>query len=181
MTKRQYHKKCQKLFCKAKRLGVKLEFYPDSFHHKRLDCLWYGGRVAVIVVSPEIEIELCAYGDVIAVLYDENGKEIAYSKDKSNNGAFEDNMRPYLKTDKQLRLALEEKRLVLMNNNWIEYDGYLSNKATGKICFIDLMVYDNLVDDNILLAIKQVLDSLEEIKEQILKEAKEVAQYGVVN
>ena len=43
------------------------------------------------------------------------------------------------------------------------------------------MVYDNLVDDNILLAIKQVLDSLEEIKEQILKEAKEVAQYGVVN
>lgn len=173
MTKRQYHKKCQKLFCKAKRLGVKLEFCPDYFHHKRLNCLWHGGRVAVIVVSTEMEIELCAYGDVIAVLYDENGKEIAYSKDKSNNGAFEDNMKPYLKTDKQLQLALEEKRLILMNNNWIEYDGYLSNSETGKKLFIDLMVYDNLIDDNILLAIKQVLDSLEEIKTQLLEETKE--------
>ena len=77
MTKKQYRKKFQKLFCKAKRIGVKLKFNPDCFHHKRLDCLWYGGRVASIVVSPEMEIELCAYGDVIAVLYDENGKEIA--------------------------------------------------------------------------------------------------------
>ena len=72
-TKKQYRKKCQKLFCKAKRIGVKLKFYPDCFHHKRLDCLWYGGRVASIVVSPEMVIVLCAYGDVIAVLYDENG------------------------------------------------------------------------------------------------------------
>ena len=175
MTKKEYRKKCQKLFCKAKRLGVKLIFDPNAFHHKRLDCVWYGGRVALIIVSTEMEIELCAYGDVIAVLYDENGREIAYSKDKSNNGAFEDNMRPYLKTDKQMRLALEEKRLVLMNNNWIEYDGYLSNRETRKTRSIDLMVYDNLVDDNILLAIKQVLDSLEEIKKQILEETREVA------
>ena len=43
MTKKQYRKKCQKLFCKAKRLGVKLIFNPNAFHHKRLDCLWYGG------------------------------------------------------------------------------------------------------------------------------------------
>ena len=174
MTKKQYRKKVQKLFCKAKRLGVKLKFNPDYFHHKRLNCLWHGGCFALIVVSPELEIELAAYGDVIAVLYDENGKEIAYSKDKSNNGAFEDNMRPYLKTDEQLSLALEEQRLVLINNNWIEYDGHYYDKAKDRNRFIDLMIYDNIVDDNILIAIKQVLDSLEEIKEQIFEEVKEV-------
>lgn len=175
MTKKQYRKKCQKLFCKAKRLGVKLEFHQDYFNHKRLNCLWYGGCFALIVVSPELKIELGAYGDVIAVLYDKKGEEIAYSKDKSNNGAFEDNMRSYLKTDNQLQLAIEEQRLVFINNNWIEYDGYYFDEVKGRMRYIDLMIYDNILDDDILVAIKQVLDSLEEIKEQILTEAKEVA------
>ena len=92
MTKKQYRKKCQKLFCKAKRLGVKLKFHQDWFHHQRLNCLWHGGTVAEIIVSKELSIELNAYGDVRATLYDEHGEELAYSKDKSNTGAFEDNM-----------------------------------------------------------------------------------------
>ena len=175
MTKKQYRKKCQKLFCKAKRLGVKLEFNQDYFHHKQLNCLWNGGTVAYIVVSKELAIELNAYGDVIATLYDENGEELAYSKDKSNAGAFTDNMYPYLRTDKQLRDAIENNRLRLQNNNWIEYDGYVLDKETGKMQFVDLgMIVDNIVDDGILCAIKEVLSSLEEIKMEILDVAKGV-------
>lgn len=169
MTKKQYRKKCQKLFCKAKRLGVKLKFYQDYFHYKRLNCLWHGGTIARIIVSKELEIELNAYGDVRATLYDENGKELAYSKDKSNTGAFTDNMYPYLTTDEQLHETLEKDLLKLDNNNWIEYDGYVLNKESGKMEFVDLgMIVDNIVDDDILCAIKQVLDSLEEVKKEIL-------------
>lgn len=173
MTKKQYRKKCQKLFCKAKRLGVKLKFSPDYFHHQRLNCLWHGGTVAEIIVSKELVIELSAYGDVRATLYDEQGEELAYSKDKSNTGAFTDNMYPYLTTDKQLKEALEKNLLKLDNNNWIEYDGYVLDKKTGKMEFVDLgMIVDNIVDDDILIAINEVLDSLEQVKEEILWVAK---------
>lgn len=174
MTRKQYRKKCQKLFCKAKRLGVKLKFHQNWFHHHRLNCLWHGGTVAEIVVSKELVVELNAYGDVIATLYDANGRELAYSKDKSNGGAFTDNMYPYLTTDVQLRNALETDLLKLSNNNWIEYDGYVLNKETGKMEFVDLgMIVDNIVDDDILCAIKEVLGSLEDIKQEILDVAKE--------
>lgn len=174
MTKKQYRKKCQKLFCKAKRLGVKLKFHQAWFHHQRLNCLWHGGTVAEIIVSKELTIELNAYGDVRATLYDEQGEELAYSKDKSNTGAFEDNMYPYLTTDKQLKEALEKNLLKLDNNNWIEYDGYLLDKKTGKMEFVDLgMIVDNIVDDDILIAINEVLDSLEQVKEEILWVARE--------
>ena len=174
MTKKQYRKKCQKLFCKAKRLGVKLIFHQEYFKPNQLNCLWHGGTIAKIIVSKELEIELNAYGDVRATLYDENGRELAYSKDESNTGAFTDNMYPYLTTDKQLRVALEKDLLKLDNNNWIEYDGYVLDKKTGKMEFVDLgMIVDNIVDDDILIAINEVLDSLEQVKEEILWVAKE--------
>ena len=169
MTKKQYRKKCQKLFCKAKRLGVKLKFYQEYFEPNRLNCLWHGGTIAKIIVSKDLEVELNAYGDVIATLYDKNGVELAYSKDKSNTGAFTDNMYPYLTTDEQLNSAIENNLLKLDNNNWIEYDGYVLCKKTGKMEFVDLgMIVDNIVDDDILVAINEVLDALEEVKEEIL-------------
>ena len=174
MTKKQYRKKCQKLFCKAKRLCVKLKFHQDWFHHQRLNCLWHGGTVAEIIVSKELTIELNAYGDVRATLYDEHGEELAYSKDKSNTGAFENNMYPYLTTDRQLKEVIEQNRLRLDNNNWIEYDGYVLDKKTGKMEFVDLgMIVDNIVNDDVLCAIKEVLDSLEQVKEEILWVARE--------
>lgn len=174
MRKQKYQRECKRLFKKAKRLGVKLDFTPENFDYRRLNCLWHGGSIALIEISPELQVELCAYGDVIVTLYDKKGEYLARSKDKSNNGAFEDNMYSYLKTDKQLSLAIEEGRLVFENNNWIEYDGYVLDKNTGKTRFVDLgMIYDNIIDDNILKAIEEVLDSLDEIKEQILETAKE--------
>ena len=174
MTRKQYRKKVQKLFCKAKRLKVQLKFNQNWFHHKQLNCLWHGGTIASIIVSKELFIELSAYGDVRATLYNEKGEELAYSKDKSNAGAFTDNMYPYLTTDKQLDEALEKGLLKLDNNNWIEYDGYVLNNETGKMQFVDLgMIVDNIVDDDILCAIKEVLDAIEQIKEEILWAAKE--------
>ena len=174
MTKKQYRKKCQKLFCKAKRLGVKLEFNPRNFHHKRLNCMWYGGTIANIIVSSELIIDISAIGDVIVTLYDENDNELVTSKDKSNSGALFNNMFPYLTTDKQLYQAIDEELLELHSNNWLEYDGYVLDKATNKMELIDLgMAIDNLLDNHILRAIKEVLDSLDKIKDEIIEMAKE--------
>ena len=168
-----YYKRCRALFDKAKSLGVELEFNSGNFSPKRLDCLWYGGNIANIKVSEELSITIDANGAVITRLLDENGEELVYSKDESNQGRFEDNMLPYLKNDKQLKQAIEGGRLVFINNNWIEYDGYVLNKETGKKQFIDLgLLADNVVDDDILEAINQVLDSLE----QVVLEIKSVAE-----
>lgn len=48
------------------------------------------------------------------------------------------------------------------------------DKATNKMELIDLgMAIDNLLDNHILQAIKEVLDSLNKIKEEIIEMAKE--------
>ena len=168
-----YYKRCRALFDKAKSLGVELEFNAGNFSPKRLNCLWYGGNIAKIKVSEELTVTIDANGAVIVRLLDEYGEELVYSKDESNHGAFEDNMLPYLKTDKQLHKAIEDGKLVFINNNWIEYGGYILDEETGKKQFIDLgMITDNVVDDDILEAINQVLDSLE----QVVLEIKSVAE-----
>ena len=67
-------------------------------------------------------------------------------------------------SDKQLKEVIDNGKLVFINNNWIEYGGYILNKETGKRQFIELSeVADNIVDDDILEAINQVLDSLDQI------------------
>ncbi len=173
MTKSKYLRKCNKLFRKAKRNGVTLDFNPYSFNPNRLNCLWHGGHIATVKVSKGLEIDIAAIGDVIARLYDENGVMIASSKDKSNQGAFESNMIQYIKDDNALVLAEGKGLLELLNNNWIEYDGILEHSKTGKRYFVDLgMIVDNILDNNILEAIDQVLDSLDSIKKEILDTAK---------
>ena len=168
-----YYKRCRALFNKAKSLGVELEFNAGNFSPNRLDCLWYGGNIANIKVSDELSITIDVNGAVITRLLDEDGEELVYSKDEANRGCFEDKMLPYLKNDKQLKQAIQDGRLVFINNNWIEYDGYVLDKETGKKQFIDLGgTADNVVDDDILEAVNQVLDSLE----QVVFEIKSVAE-----
>ena len=107
-------------------------------------------------------------------MYDENDNELVTSKDKSNSGALFNNMFPYLTTDKQLYQAIGEELLELHSNNWLEYDGYVLDKTTNKMELIDLgMAIDNLLDNHILRVIKEVLDSLDKIKEEIIEMAKE--------
>ena len=159
-----YYRRCRALFDKAKNLGVKLEFEAGAYSPKRLDCLWYGGNIAEIKVTEEMSISIDANGAVITRLLDDDGEELVYSKDEANHGRFEDNMLPYLKSDKQLKEVIDNGKLVFINNNWIEYGGYILNKETGKREFIELSeVADNIVDNDILEAINQVLDSLDQI------------------
>lgn len=179
MTKRRYKTKCNALFKKAKKLGVELTFSPEYFNHRRLNCLWYGGEVATIKISDALSIELSIYGDVYAWLLDKNGDELARVKDKSNGGSFTDWMSQYIKTDKLLKKAIRDGRLILDYNNWIEYDGLLNNDVTqsgGK--FIDLgIVCDNVLDDSILKAIDEALDSVKEIESEIYEIAE--LHYGI--
>lgn len=179
MNRRSYKKKCKALFMKAKELGLKLVFYPTSFKHRRLNCLWYGGGLATIEVSEAFAIELNIYGDVRAELTDDAGNELASVTDKNNGGVFSEYMLPYIKTDKQLEDALESGKLTLGNNNWIEYDGVIKTCDTDSTgVFVDLgMICDNILDDDILSAIEQVLDSIEEIKKEISDAAEN--HYGI--
>ena len=171
MDKVTYNAKCDALFKKAKAKGVILHFNPERLTLNRTNCLWLGGNIAVIEVDKTLCIDISAIGDVIAILYDENKDELASSKDKSNQGAFESNMSFYIKDDEELRQLLEDGRLVLRNNNWIEYGGIIYGEKTNQKYFIDLgMIVDNILDDDALVAIDQVLDVLDVIKEEIIKQ-----------
>jgi hypothetical protein len=179
MNKRNYKKKCKALFDKARKLGLKLIFYPRGFEHRRLNCLWYGGELATIKLSETFAIELNIYGEVRAELTDDLGNELASVTDKNNAGAFSKYMLPYIKTDKQLEDALESGKLILGNNNWIEYDGVVKTCDTDTTgVFVDLgMICDNILDDDVLSAIEQALDSIKEIKNEICDVAEN--HYGI--
>lgn len=163
-----YKKKCDALFARAKRKGVKLNFNPENFSPDKLDCLWYGGEIATIEYEDGLKIQIYISGDVRVRLYDTAGNELARSKDKSNRGAFEDNMREYLTSDRQLIKAIDEERLVLDDNNWIEYDGIVKDE-NGKERYVELDLYvDNILDSNILVAIGQVLKAAKTKRKEIL-------------
>ena len=169
MTKEDYDSAVDKLFDKATALKLKLDFNPSCFNPERLDCLWHGGNIATIYVNKEISIDISAIGDVRAIYYNKNGEEEARVKDKGNGGFFENEMAIYLANDEELSQAIEEERLVLDNNNWIEFDGFIVYR--GKKYFIDLGLYGNVTEsDNILEAIDEVLDKHREIRDEIKRE-----------
>lgn len=180
MNRKNYQKKCRALFKRAHELGVELIFHPENFDCNRLDCLWYGGWLATIKVSEMLSVELSIRGDVRATLNDQHGNPQAEVTDKGNAGRFSKQMRPHLNTDRQLRNAIRKGRLLFQNNNWIEYDGNVMRNDTpnAETAFIDLgVICDNLLDNNILYAIWQALDSLEDIKAEIAEVAK--MYYGI--
>lgn len=170
MNERNYKKKCEALFLKANKLNVELEFSPENFNYRRLDCLWYGGQIARIKVSDTFSIEVKVEGDVRACLINSNCDVIVSVKDRDNCGAFADTMKAHLKTDRQLYAALDSKKLILDEQNWIEYDGVVKKDVFDEQgTNIDLgMMRDNFLDNNVLLAIEQVLDSIDEIKAEII-------------
>lgn len=181
MTKIQFRRKCRFLFRKAHGLGLKLEFSPNRFIPERLNCLWYGGHLATIKVSDSLWIDLSIQGDVRAFLTDSHGDILEEAIDKNNAGAFSKYMISHLKTDRELKKALRTGRLMIGNNNWIEYDGIVfPNGAPDKAeVFIDLgLICDNVLDENILTAIGQTLDSVEEIKTEIKQIAERDYQIG---
>ena len=136
------------------------------------------GEIFVLQTTPSLAIcraqplavEIGVIGDVCATLFDRSGEQIAYVKDKNNDGAFSEYMRGYIRDDKQLKELLNAGDLVLDNNNWIEYDGiYYPHGRDVPGIAVDLgMITDNIVDDDVLNAIDDVLSSLDEIKQDIL-------------
>lgn len=169
MQKRQYYNKCKNLFEKASQKGVELEFDPEQFDANRLNCTWIGGWYAYITLTPELDIEIGAIGDVCATLLDKNGEEIICVKDKNNTGAFAECMGEYIKSDDHLKELKQENRLIFENNNWIEYDGiYYPYGRENPGIMVDLgIINDNILDDNILEAIDQVLKGIPEITKEI--------------
>ena len=179
MNEVEYEKRCDALFQKAKSLKLELLFKPENFDPQHLNCLWHGGNIAEVKVTEDLSIDICAYGDVYADLYDCKGKHIAHVKDKINNAVFADVVRPYLKNDADLKRAIKHGRLKVDYNNWIEYDGFIRDATNpGQQTFIDLgIICDNLLDDDILTAIGEVLDSYQNIVSEIRFVAKE--DYGI--
>ena len=169
MTQEQYKRKCDALFNKAKSIGVELSFHPESFDMNRLNCLWYGGDLAVIRVSETLSVTLDIRGDVYAELSNKEGGFLAYVKDKGNTGRFYDEMHLFIQNDQELLDALDDGRLKLDYNNWVEYDGIVyKNKGDTLGKFIDLgLIVDNILDDDILTAINEALDRITDIVKEI--------------
>lgn len=167
MNKRAYQSKCKKLFKKAQDKGLELSFSPENFDHKRLNCLWYGGCVASIKVSDDLSVGIEINGDVYIALLDAKlSTDIAEVRDKGNGGRFYSEMAPFIQNDAHLARLIDSGRLVIENNNWIEYDGEV--KRDGKSRFVDLgLITDNIVNDDILCAIDEVLDGIDDIVEDI--------------
>lgn len=126
-----------------------------------------------------MSVELGIHGDVYAELTDKDRQFFTYVKDKGNTGRFNDEMSPYIQNDQELSEALDDGRLKLDYNNWIEYDGVIKGSASDKCCtFIDLgIICDNILDDDIITAIEQALDTIEEIKAEIIGVAER--HYGI--
>lgn len=158
----KYDAECEQLHSICNEKEIQLKFDKTNFEPQRLNCLWYGGNIATLS-KEDITIDISAIGDVRAKLFDINGEELVFVKDKGNNGRFYDEMNCYIKNDNELETLIEQNRLVLDNNNWIEFDGIINNK------FIDLgMIYDNITDsDNILEAIEEVIERFDEIVDMI--------------
>lgn len=74
---------------------------------------------------------------------------------------------------------MDNEKLTLGDNNWIEYDGIVKEDASDERgTFIDLgMICDNFLDNNVLFAVEQVLDSIEKIKAEIIDIAD--VEYGI--
>lgn len=152
----------------AKRKGCKLVINENNFiDYDHLNCLWYGGHVADLVVSDEITLSIDAIGDVRATLFDSSGNELVFVKDKSNGGRFYDEMSGDLKNDRDLLGAVLQERLICDNNNWFEVAGIVTKD--GKGVFIDLCEWtDNVLDDSLDVAIKQVIEDVEEITKAVI-------------
>lgn len=129
MNEIEYKKKCDAIFQKAKLLNLELAFEPDNFDPQRLNCLWHGGRIAKVIVSDKLSIEISVCGDVHADLYDGHCNHIVHMKDKGNNAVFADVMGRHIKNDADLNKAIECGRLELDYNNWIEYDGFIRDES----------------------------------------------------
>lgn len=109
----------------------------QPIEYGKCDFCWYGGLMATVRCNDD-EVTVVANGDVIASLIDKkNNEEIAYVKDKSNSGRFDDEMHAYIKNDAHLYEIMKEEDsqyvLNFENNNWFEiFLNKVKGITTGK-------------------------------------------------
>ena len=105
----------------AKKNGCEILFDFQPYDDEHLSSLWYGGSVARVQFPNGAIGCIDATGDVEATLVDlKDEHEIAYVRDRGNNGCFYEEMSYYIKNDKDLVKKLNKCELVLDNNNWWE-------------------------------------------------------------
>lgn len=125
-SREKIHAKLAALEKEAEKYGAELQVMDDDFiDDDHLDCLWYGGHIGSIVykgheISIEVHGEVSIYGDP----GDEELCDLTYVN-KQGTGAYNlaasDTLRTAFKNDAELRAALMENRLVVENNNWVEF------------------------------------------------------------
>jgi hypothetical protein len=125
--KQKPHRKGEKTMTKkellelAEKAGCEVQFEQEPIDENHLSSLWYGGSVATVKFPNGVIGCVDAIGDVYATLTDLTDEhEIAYVKDKGNNGNFYCEMSPYIKNDEDLRRKEAEGELLFDNNNWWE-------------------------------------------------------------
>ena len=82
-------------------------------------------------------------GEVRAELTDNDGCYLASCRDRNNDGAFYEEMRSYLKSDKELYAAIEDGRLDIIDCNWFEWIVFDNEKGE----YIGPDAFDNIFED----------------------------------
>lgn len=111
---------------------------PKFFDENRQNSLWHGGDM-VRIELPIGQFIISADGDVYVSLFrTEDSTELFYVKDKNNRGELGTELLPYVKTDEELMLILNDEHpdytFDMSHNNW--WECYAITKE-GK--FRDLM------------------------------------------
>lgn len=152
--------------------GVEMDLSPDNiFDLEHLDCFWYGGYVGSLKYKGyTVNIEV--HGDVrLTVLDKEHREELLIYNNRDNSGAFgHDKVLDVIKDDEILHKLCDEGRVVWANNNWVEYRIFDPNDNE-----VDLPIYDNVIDNNVLDAFSDVgyyKDLIDEIDQRLSLEAK---------
>lgn len=160
-------------------LNIKVNDYGnDDLEHDNV--FWYGGEVASIKTSNG-EYKIVARGQVRCSLIakenyiDEEGKEIkkgdvvASIIDKNQDGLFKSELIPFIKNDLELNDILEYKHkkyeLNIGNSNWFDLEFYNSN---GEL------EYDDCILDS-----DSLTDAIQEVKQIIWKENKDLKKYAI--
>lgn len=105
----------------AKKNECEILFEQEPYDDNHLSSLWYGGEIATVKFPNGAIGCIDAIGDVCATLTDLTDEhEIAYVRDKGNNGIFYCEMSPYIKSDVDIGRKEAEGELLFDNNNWWE-------------------------------------------------------------
>ena len=153
MTQKEYEDALAAIMAQEERLGVKIELHPIDKDH--LDCIWYGGDVGTIQYKGYTFV-ISACGDIRLHGYIKKYGEVDIV-DKNNSGRAYDELGRYL-TDKDLTDLTDDEYLVYDNNNWFEVD-----LISPEGIFYDLFDCDNVLDDDLLDAFRDVEDYFEYI------------------